>query len=204
MSNPRRLSMSAVGLLAITTLANAQEAEPTVKALAVPEDPAQNAVLIGRVNTGDMVFQLELEGAESMWVPIGQMPMGQMTPVAQPLVWAEQAPAADQRYHVEFKLTDPVSTTRIPYAQVTFAAVNQDNSREFSLVLPPMWGSSGLHYSENGALAGDGAYTATVTVGVPTFMREIQDKDLWSQPVSARFHFRLVDGKITEVSEPQD
>ena len=70
------------------------------------------------------------------------------------------------------------------------------------MVLPPMWGGSGLHYSGNSALVGDGAYSATVTVGVPTFAREMKDKALWSKPVSARFHFRLKDGMIIEVSEP--
>jgi hypothetical protein len=34
----------------------------------------------------------------------------------------------------------------------------------------------------------------------PTFPREIKDKDLWSRPVSARFHFKLAGGPLTEVS----
>lgn len=65
-----------------------------------------------------------------------------------------------------------------------------------------MWGNSGLHYSENSALLGDGTYSATVTVDVPTFQREPADKDLWSAPVSTKFHFKLKDGKLTEVSQP--
>jgi uncharacterized protein involved in high-affinity Fe2+ transport len=64
-----------------------------------------------------------------------------------------------------------------------------------------MWGSSGLHYSANSTLLGNGSYAATVTVAVPTFERELKDKDLWSKPVSAKFHFKLMDGKLTEVSE---
>ena len=44
-------------------------------------------------------------------------------------------------------------------------------------------------------------YAATVTVDTPTFERELKDKDLWAKPVSARFHFRLKDGKVIEVSE---
>ena len=63
------------------------------------------------------------------------------------------------------------------------------------------WGSSGLHYSANSALLGNGSYLATVTVDTPTFYRELKDKDLWSKPVSAKFHFKLTDGKLTEVSE---
>jgi hypothetical protein len=65
-----------------------------------------------------------------------------------------------------------------------------------------MWGSSGLHYSENSALAGDGIYSATVTIGVPSFAREMKDKNLWSKPVAGKFHFRLKDGMLIEVSEP--
>ena len=64
-----------------------------------------------------------------------------------------------------------------------------------------MWGSSGLHYSDNSALLGDGTYAATLTVDVPTFQRELKDKDLWPAPVSAKFHFKPKDGKLTEVSE---
>lgn len=70
-----------------------------------------------------------------------------------------------------------------------------------TLPLVPMWGSSGLHYSANSALLGNGRYAATVTVDVPTFQRELKDKDLWSKPVSAKFHFKLKDGRLTEVSE---
>lgn len=62
-----------------------------------------------------------------------------------------------------------------------------------------MWGSSGLHYSANSALAGDGVYTATITADVPMFAREMDDKDLWSKPTSANFRFKLMSGKLTEV-----
>jgi uncharacterized protein involved in high-affinity Fe2+ transport len=64
-----------------------------------------------------------------------------------------------------------------------------------------MWGDSGLHYSANSALLGDGAYAATVTVAVPSFQRELKDKDLWSKPVSVNFHFKLKEGKLVEVSQ---
>ncbi len=176
--------------LVIGSGAVAQTAEPAVKKLAPAADPLEKAILIGKVTTGNMIFQLELEGSEEMWMQMGNPP-----------IWGKHSPGKDERYHVEFKLTDPKSKTRIPYANITFTAVNKDNNKKLEVHLPPMWGSSGLHYSANSTLAGDGAYAATVTVDVPTFQREIEDKDLWSKPVSARFHFRLKDGKLTEVSQ---
>jgi uncharacterized protein involved in high-affinity Fe2+ transport len=69
------------------------------------------------------------------------------------------------------------------------------------LPLNPMSGASGLHYSGNIALLGDGAYASTVTIAVPTFQREVKDKDLWSKPVTATFHFKLKVGKLAEISE---
>ena len=160
-----------------------------VKALAVAADPLKKAVLIGRVATSGMVLQLELEGAEAMWMAMGTPP-----------VWGAHSPAADERYHVELKLDDPKTKTRIPYANVTFEATNVTTGKTSTLLLPPMWGSSGLHYSANSALLGDGAYDATVKVDVPTFQRELTDKDLWSKPVHASFHFKLMNRKLTEVS----
>ena len=118
-----------------------------------------------------------------------------------PPTWGAHQPTADERYHVELKLTDPKTKTRIPYANISFAATNKDTGKTITLPLPPMWGSSGLHYSANSALLGDGSYAATVTVDVPTFQRELKDKDLWSKPVNARFHFKLANGKLTEVSQ---
>src|SRR3990167_2166347 len=113
--------------------------------LAAAADPVRKEVLVGRITTGDMMFELALEGAEAMWMQMGNPP-----------VWGPHSPAANERYHVEFKLTDPRSKTRISYANVTFAATNRDNGQTLTLALPPMWGSSGLHYSANSALAGDG------------------------------------------------
>lgn len=168
----------------------AQAVEPKVKILAVKADPSKKAVLVGRVTTSGMVLQLEIEGAEAMWMQMGNPP-----------VWGAHAPGPDERYHVEFKLSDPKSKTRIPYAEIVFTATNRDTGKTMQMVLPPMWGSSGLHYSGNSALLGDGAYSAMTTVNVPTFQRELKDKDLWSKPVSAKFHFRLKDGMLTEVSE---
>jgi hypothetical protein len=162
-----------------------------VKVLAVAADPLKKAVLIGRVATSGMVLQLELEGSEAMWMSMGTPP-----------VWGAHSPGADERYHVELKLDDPKTKTRIPYANVTFEAINVTTGKTSKLVLPAMWGSSGLHYSANSPLLGDGAYDATVKVDVPTFQRELKDKDLWSKPVHANFHFKLINGKLTEVSAP--
>jgi Fe2+ transport protein len=171
------------------TVPNDKLAVPVVQALNPAADPAKNAVLIGRVATGGMVVQLEIEGSEPMWMQMGSPP-----------TWGAHQPGADERYHVELKLSDPKTKTRIPYASSIFTAKNTDSGKTMSLPLPPMWGSSGLHYSANSALLGDGAYAATITVDVPTFQRELKDKDLWPKPVIANFHFKLKDGKLTEVS----
>lgn len=193
------LGTACVGLWAQTaaqTLQNSQKnaapqlAEPKVQKLAVAADPVKKAVLIGRTAAGDMIIQLELEGSEPMWMQMGNPP-----------TWGAHQPADDEHYHVELKLTDPKTKTRIPYASINFAATNKETGKTISLPLPPMWGSSGLHYSANSALLGDGTYAATVTVNVPTFQRELKDKDLWSKPVSAKFHFKLANRKLTEVSQ---
>lgn len=179
----------AMGLV-LAASALGQSVEPKIKSLAIAADPLKQAVLVGRITTGSMTFQLEIEGAEPMWMQMGNPP-----------AWGEHTPAADERYHVELKLSDPKTKTRIPYAKIVFTSTNQDTGKVMTLPLAPMWGSSGLHYSANSALLGNGRYAATVTVDVPTFERELKDKALWSKPVSAKFHFKLKDGKLTEVSE---
>ena len=186
----KRLLCAAASCAFLSSSAMAQLAEPKVKTLTTAADPLEKAILIGRVATGDMVLQLELEGSEAMWKQMGKSSK-----------WGAHTPKENERYHVEFKLTDPKSKTRIPYANITFAATNLDSKKAMKFVLPPMWGSSGLHYSANSTLLGNGSYVATVTVAVPTFERELKDKDLWAKPVSAKFHFKLIDGKLTEVSE---
>ena len=191
MSPTHSASLAALLVLFAMPLA-AQPAEPQVKRLAAPADPAKAGVLIGKATVGGMQFQFELEGAEGMWMLMGNPP-----------AWGAHQPAANERYHVEFKLTDPKSRTRIPYADVVVDATNRTSGQTIKLPLAPMWGSSGLHYSANSALLGDGVYAATITVGVPTFERELKDKDIWSQPTSARFHFRLREGKVVEVTQPR-
>jgi Fe2+ transport protein len=169
----------------------AQVIEPRPKALAPATDPVKDGVLIGRTSSDGMVLQLEIEGTEPMWMQMGSPP-----------VWSEHQPAAAERYHVEAKVTDPETKTRIPYAAVTFTATHTETGKSTTLPLLPMWGSSGLHYSENTALLGDGAYAVLLTVDVPTFQRELKDKDLWPKPVAAKFHFKLQNGMLVEVTEP--
>ena len=119
-----------------------------------------------------------------------------------PAKWAEHAIEKGELYHVEVKPIDPRSKTRIPYAEIKFKAVNKDTGKSVEDRLHPMWGGSGLHYAFNSGLAGDGTYEATVTVGVPTFARDIKDSGRWMQPATAKFHFKLLDGKLIEVSKP--
>jgi Fe2+ transport protein len=185
-----RTTIFLAGLLVAGGVA-AQTVEPKPKILSPAAEPLKKSVIIGRAASGKMVMELGLEPSEAMWMQMGTPPK-----------WGAHTPSADERYHVELKLTDPKTKTRIPYATITFAATNKETGKTMSIVLPPMWGNSGLYYSENSALLGDGTYSATVTVDVPTFQRELKDKDLWSQPVVARFHFKLMDGKLTEVSQP--
>jgi hypothetical protein len=171
--------------------ASAQDIKPALKALSEPEDATQRTVLVGRNVAEAMIVQFELEPAKGMWMKMGN-----------PSTWMEHPVGPGELFHVEVKPIDPKSKTRISYADVTFAAVNNDNGQKVDGKLHPMWGGSGLHYAMNSGLAGDGAYEATVTVDVPTFARDPKDKDRWMRPTSTTFYFRLADGKLTEVSEP--
>ncbi len=166
-------------------------AEPQVKTLSPAEDATQKTVLIGRNAVDNMVVILELEAAKGMWMQMGKPPK-----------WMEHPVAKGELFHVEVKPVDPGSKTRIAYAEVKFNAVNRDNKKKVSGKLEPMWGGSGLHYAYNSPLAGDGTYEATVSVGVPAFGRDAKNKDQWAKPVSTKFHFKLADGKLVEVTEP--
>ena len=170
---------------------HAFSAEPTVKTLSPAQDATQQTVLIGRNAADNMMVTLEFEAAESMWMQMGKPPM-----------WMEHPVAKGELFHIEVKPVDFGSKTRIAYADVRFSAVNHDNKKKIVSALHPMWGDSGLHYAFNSPLAGDGTYMATVTVGVPTFGRELKNKDLWVKPVSTQFHFKLAGGKLVEVTEP--
>ena len=169
----------------------AQGAEPKVKVLAAAEDPTQKTVLVGRALVNNMIVMFEIEPAKAMWMQMGS-----------PAKWTEHAPKPNERFHVEVKPSDPASKTRISYANVKFDATNKDNGKKVKADLHPMWGGSGLHYSANSALAGDGSYAAQITVDVPAFARDLKNKDLWSKPTAATFHFKLAAGKLVEVSEP--
>jgi hypothetical protein len=192
------------------TVLAGQSAEPQIKPLVTPMNPAKETVLIGRASAGDMIIQLELEPSKAMWMAMTasvQIQMdnskGRWVVLTTPPNWAKHAIEKGELYHVEVKPIDPRSKTRIPYAEVKFKAVNKDTGKSVEDRLHPMWGGSGLHYAFNSGLAGDGTYEATVTVGVPHFARGLDDKR-WMEPATGKFHFKLAGGKLTEVSEPED
>ena len=171
--------------------AAAQSGAPKAKVLVTPEDATKTTVLVGRASAGNMIVIFELEAAKAMWMQMGK-----------PLKWVEHPVGKGEIFHVEVKPVDPKSKTRIAYAEVKFSAVNRDNKKQVSGTLHPMWGGSGLHYAANSPLAGDGTYETTITVGVPGFGRATADKNLWTTPVTATFHFKLAGGKLIEVTEP--
>ncbi len=183
-----------LGAALAAPVAAGQSPEPKVKVLATPVDAskAEHGVLVGRASAGGMLIQFELERAKGMWMLMGS-----------PGKWQEMGVFPGQLYHVEAKPIDPKSKTRISSADVTFEAVNKDTGKKVKGSLHPMWGGSGLHYAFNSGLAGDGTYEATVTVGVPTFARGLDDKR-WMEPAIGKFHFKLSGGKLTKVSEPED
>jgi uncharacterized protein involved in high-affinity Fe2+ transport len=158
------------------------------------KDPTKETVLIGvqtaAVGTPDeMLIKFELEPAKPMLMPPGMHGSTAMV----------MAPRTDEKYHFEVKPEDPKSKTRISYAAVRLTAVNTNNGKKVELDLHPMWGSSGLHYSANGPLPGDGIYTATVVVSPPTFARDAtKEKDRWMRPLKAEFRFRFEKGLIIE------
>ena len=166
-------------------------AELKIKALSPAEDATEKTVLIGRSVADNMIVTFEIEAAKGMWMLMGNLPK-----------WIEHPVGKGELFHLEVKPVDPGSKTRIAYADVKFSAVNMDNKKKVSGTLHPMWGGSGLHYAFNSALAGDGVYQAMVTVGVPGFGRDAKTKDMWTTPVSAKFHFKLAGKKLTEVTEP--
>ena len=187
MKNSLTLTLTALAA-ALTFGTLAHGAEPVAKVLLAAEDTAKKTVLIGRNLTDDMLVTFEIEAAKSMWMQMGSK-------------WTEHRAGKGEIYHVEVKPVDPKSNTRIPYAEVKFSAVNRSNQKKVSGTLHPMWGGSGLHYAANSPLAGDGAYETTITVGVPAFGRASADKDMWTKPITTKFHFKLANGKIVEVSE---
>ena len=187
MKNSLTLTLAALSA-ALTFGTLSYGADPKVKVLPAAEDAAKKTVLIGRNLADNMLITFEIEAAKSMWMQMGSK-------------WTEHRAGKGEIYHVEVKPVDPKSNTRIPYAEVTFSAVNRSNQKKVAGTLHPMWGGSGLHYAANSPLAGDGAYDTTITVGTPAFGRASADKDMWTKPITTKFHFKLTDGKIVEVSE---
>jgi uncharacterized protein involved in high-affinity Fe2+ transport len=193
---PKELAMkrtlSLILWLALVAQVLAQGAAPKVKTLSIPEDPTKKTVLVGRAVAAGMVIMFEIEPAKAMWMPVGKQSQ-----------WMEHAPRVGEKFHVEVKPIDPKSNTRISFAKVLFQAVNKDTGKKVAGELLPMWGGSGLHYTMNSALAGNGTYEAQVTVGVPSFGRAPSDKEMWTKPATASFHFKLKDDQLVEVTEPE-
>jgi hypothetical protein len=184
-------------LLATTLIATCafgtlvQGAEPRVQVLPAPEDATKKSVLVGRNLADNMIVTFEIEAAKDMWLHTGNPPKLRQRPVRK-----------GEIYHLDVKPLDPKSNAVISYEHVTYRLLNRTTGRKMSGVLHPMWDNGGLHYAANSPLAGDGAYELTVSVGVPSFGRAAEYKELWLKPIATKFHFKIVDGKIMEVSEP--
>ncbi len=90
-------------------------------------------------------------------------------------------------YHLEVKVEDTYSETRISYSDVALTMTNVTAGVEVSSdILHPMWGGSGLHYGTN-AVVEPGTYDVTVDIGVPEFARSPSDELLYRSPISATF-----------------
>ena len=161
-----------------------QSSELRVKVLTTPFDVfrAKHGVRIGSIIAGGMLIELHLGWRHRSWV--------------------EHPKALGESYHVDVTPFDPKSKVRIPSADVTFEAINKDTGKTVIDSLHPMWGGTGLHYACINGLEGDGTYEVTVTVRVPPFARDLEDKR-WMVPAIGKFHFKLAGGKLTEVSEPE-
>lgn len=184
------LTAAVIAVFASGPLA-AMETAPTVKVLAAPADATKKTVLVGRALSEGMIIMFELEPAKAMLMQMGGK-------------WMEHGVGPGERFHVEVKPIDPGSKTRISHADVIFEATNKTTGKTLRADLHPMWGGSGLHYAANHTLAGDGVYEARITVSPPQFARDVKSKNLWMKPAQGSFHFKLANGKLTEVSEPAD
>jgi len=178
------LLMAALAAVSSVLSSPVQSTELRVKVLTTPVNVsrAKHGVRIGSVIAGGMLIELHLGWRHRSWV--------------------EHPKALGELCHVDVTPFDPKSKTRIPSADVTFEAINKDTGKTVKGSLHPMWGGTGLHYAFNSRLVGDGTYEAKVTVRVPTFTRDLEDKR-WMVPAIGKFHFKLVGGKLTEVSEPE-
>ena len=147
------------------------------------EDHAQ----IGHVEVDGRIVELVLEPAKSMSMLMGG-------------AWMEMAPAAGADIHVEVKVSDPGSKTRIPHSAIEFHAENETTGQTMVEELHPMWGGSGLHYAINHGLLGDGQYHAEIHLEEPRFARSIGDKDKWMGTAEVAFQWVIKDGLVTEVT----
>ena len=149
-------------------------------------NPSEHGVLLGSKIVDNMRIKFEMEPSKGMFMPPMYMWMGTM----------------GKPYHLEVKLEDPYSETRISYSDVTLTMINVTNGVGVSSdTLHPMWGGSGLHYAINGyATDGspleDGEYLATVTADPPQCMRGESNKHLWTNPIFADFRFQIRNGVI--------
>jgi hypothetical protein len=182
--NGSALLVAALAAVLLGLSSPVQSSELKVKVLTTPVDAskAKHGILVGRDSAGGMLIRLELGWRHRSWLEFPE--------------------ALDKLYHVDVTPFDPKSKTRIPCANVTFEAINKDTGKTVKGSLHPMWGGTGLHYAFNSGLAGDGTYEATVSVRVPTFARDLEDKR-WLVPAVGKFHFKLAGGKLTEVTEPE-
>ncbi|MCH8851716.1 MAG: hypothetical protein IID41_03580, partial [Planctomycetes bacterium] len=103
-----------------------------------PVDPtgqrtAEDHAQIGHVEVDGRIVELILEPAKSMLMLMGG-------------AWMEMTPAAGADIHVEVKVSDPGSKTRIPHSAIEFHAENVTTGQTMVEELHPMCGGSGLHY----------------------------------------------------------
>lgn len=177
-----------IGILASGCANNNQKAtQQTEKQISTTvNDPSKEGVLIGLKTVDKMNIKVEFEPSKGMHMLMNGK-------------WMDMNPAKDEPYHLEIKLEDPYSKTRISNSDIKLT-ITKSTGETADYDLHPMWGSSGLHYADNGKLMGDGDYVVTVLANAPTFVRGSANKDLWINPISTDFEFSIKDGIIT--SEP--
>ncbi len=166
-----------------------------VLALNPAVDPSQVEQRVGYQTVDGRIVQLILEPSKDMWMLMDNM-------------WMQMFVQSSEKFHVEVKVTDPISKTRIPHSKIQFYAKNITTNATVDKELHPMWGGSGLHYAINHGLFGDGDYEAKITLEVPRFARSMEDKDKWMGTKDTMFYFRIKGDKLTHVSidsgiEPQ-
>ena len=128
-------------------------------------NPSDHGVLLGSKIVDNMRIKFEMEPSKGMWMLMG----GEWT-------WMG---TMGKPYHLEVKLEDPYSETRISYSNVALTMINVTTGHGVGNdMLHPMWGGSGLHYGANAVVA-PGTYDVTVDIGVPEFARSDSDASLY-------------------------